>query len=234
MKGAKMRRYTWVAALVGALALLSAPVAAADTATQTLSVMGTGAVFVRPDVADLMVSVSRSGSSPGRALSADNRATRRVVGAIRALGILPSDIQTQGVNVSSARRHGHRVWIARQSLDVRIRQIRLVGRVVDRVTRAGASNLDGPSYSFSDPSAGKLKATRAAIADARRRADDAAAAIGYRVTGVQSLQLDPGSQGGTSGAGSSTPAATGAPTSIHPGTQEVDAQVEVVYTIAPA
>ena len=114
-------------------------------------------------------------------------------------------------------------------------KIKLLGRVIDRATTAGASGIDGPTFSFGDPSAGKTRATRAAIADARRRADDAAAAIGYRVTGVQSVQLDPGGGGsGNAGGGASSPAAGSAPTTIHPGTEEVDAQVQVVYTIAPA
>jgi uncharacterized protein len=109
-----------------------------------------------------------------------------------------------------------------------------VGSVIDGATRAGSDTVDGPSFSFSDPSAGKLAATRKAIADARRRAGDAAAAMGYQVTGVQSVQLDPQSQvvpvAGSAPSASATP---GTPTTVHPGTEEVDAQVEIVFTIAP-
>jgi len=164
-----------------------------------------------------------------------------VVHAIRANGVSGSDIQTNGVEVSSAvkrtRSGKRRIWTASESFDVRVRDIKLVGAVIDGATRAGASSLDGPTYSFSDPSAGKIAATRAAIADARRRADDAAAAIGYRVTGVESIQLDPQSAGTAGSSGSAPVAATPTgttPTSVHPGTQEVDVQVDVVYTIAPA
>jgi uncharacterized protein len=235
-----MRVYSSAVASVVVLLLWAAPTAAADTSTQTLSVTGSGSAFVRPDVADLSVSVSRSARSSRSALSAANRSTDAVVRAIRALGVSASDIQTGGVNLSSTpkpsgpHKRRRRVWTATETLAVRVRRIKLVGRVVDAATRAGASSLDGPTYSFSDPSAGKLAATRAAIADARRRADDAAAAIGYRVTGVQSLKLDPQSQGGTAGSGSSPAAGTPLSTTVHPGTQEVDVQVEVVYTIAPA
>jgi len=81
-------------------------------------------------------------------------------------------------------------------------------------------------------------ATTAALADARTRANAAAAALGYTVTGVQSVDLDPQSAvlpGASDGA--TAPVATSAPatpTNIHPGAQEVDATVAVVYTIAPA
>ncbi len=236
-----MRVYSSAVASVVALLLVAAPTAAADTSSQTLSVTGSGSVFMRPDVADLSVSVSRSALSSRGALSAANRSTDAVVRVIRALGVPASDIQTGSVNVSStpkpSGRHKlrRRVWTAMETLAIRVRKIKLVGRVLDAATRAGASSLDGPTYSFSDPSAGKLAATRAAIRDARRRADDAAAAIGYRVTGVQSIQLDPQSQSGSAGSGSSPTSGTpSASTTVHPGTQEVDAQVGVVYTIAPA
>ncbi len=189
-----------------------------------------------PDIADLTVSVSRTGLTSRGALSATNRATDRVVRTVRSLAISPSDIQTEGVSVSHFRRHkGGRRWSATEALDIRIRKINLVGKVIDRATKAGASSLNGPDYSFSDPSAGKIEATHAALADARRRADDATAAIGYRVTGVQSVQLDPEGAGATGGSSGSSPAAgAGTPTTVRPGTQEVDVQVQVVYTIAPA
>jgi uncharacterized protein YggE len=237
-----MRRYVLMVGAVTALLLVSAPVALADTTTATLSVQGSGSVFVTPDVADVSISVTRSAPSSRQALSMANRATDAVVRAIRGLGVPAADVQTEDVNVSShtarvgpAKRR-ERVWTGSESVSIHVTKIALVGSVIDDATKAGASSVDGPSYSFSDPSAGKIAATRAAIADARRRADDAAAAIGYQVTGVQSIDLDPQSQEVPVAANgsSSASAAPSTPTTVHPGTQEVDAEVEIVYTIAPA
>jgi uncharacterized protein YggE len=201
-------------------------------------VLGSGSAFVTPDVADLSVSVSRSGSSSHQALYSANRATHTVVRAIRAVGIAASDIQTEDVSVSSAVRgsgtHKRHVWTASESLSVHVTNINLVGRVIDQATGAQASSVDGPTFSFSDPSAGLLQATRAAIADARRRADDAASAIGYRVSGVQSVQLDVQNGGGASAPGTSAAPSAGTPTQVSPGKEEVDERIEVVYTITPA
>lgn len=239
-----MRTSTWMAGILSAAVVMTAvPAADADPAPGTLSVDGNGSVFVAPDVADLSLSVTRAAAASQSALSAANRATDAVVGALRAAGVPASAIQTEGVSVSSSivrvgrERHRQRRWTASESLGVHITSIALVGPAIDDATRAGASTVNGPTFSFSDPSAGLLAATRAALADARRRADDAAAALGYRVTGVQSVDLDP--QGAGLRASAGTPAAAGGrsgatPTTVHPGTQEVDAQVAVVYTIAPA
>jgi uncharacterized protein YggE len=236
-----MRRYKWAVAAVAAVALISVPAAGADTTAGTLSVEGSGSVFVAPDVADLSVSVARSAVSSRQALSAANRGTDAVVRAIRSVGVPASDIQTEDVSVSSrivrvgSDKHRERQWTASESLAIRVTNIKIVGSVIDGATRAGANTINGPTFSFSDPSAGKIAATRAAIADARRRADDAAAAIGYQVSGVQSVQLDPQSQVlPVAGSAPSASAGPGTPTTVHPGTEEVDAEVEIVYTIAPA
>ncbi|MGH2877762.1 MAG: SIMPL domain-containing protein [Solirubrobacteraceae bacterium] len=236
-------RYAWTLGMVAALSLLGgAAPAIADSTTSTLTVDGSGSVFVTPDVADLSVIISRSAASSRGALSLANRATGGLVLAVRHAGVSASAIQTQDVNVSSRtvrsgpHRHRERRWIATESLAIHITTISQTGPVIDAATRAGASNVDGPTFSFSDPSAGKLAATRAAIADARRRADDAAAAIGYQVSGVQSLVIDPQSPPLLAAAGAPSQSAAGSPvaTRVHPGREEVDAQVEIVYTIAPA
>jgi len=113
----------------------------------------------------------------------------------------------------------------------------IVGRVIDAATRAGADSIDGPDFSFSNPSAGVVAATNAALADARRRANAAAATLGYSVTGVQSVDLNPQSTVVSPvSAGGGAPGATSTPTTpthIHPGAEEVDATVAIVYTIAP-
>lgn len=247
-----MRRCVLALALAGAVVLLPSAPAGAD-GTQTLSVLGNGAVFVRPDVADVSVEVDRNASTARRALSRVNRGSDAIIRAIRGLGIPAGDIQTQEVNEyrnvpypgePAAPRSR---WSASVSVNIHITDITLMGRVIDISIGHGASSIDGPNYSFSDPSAGLRAATRAAIADARRRADDAAAAVGDQVTGVESMDLDPGGGGvAISRFPKHLRGLTGPPgrsrkhrphrvrTNIRPGAQEVDAQVAIIYTIAPA
>ena len=171
-----MRRCVWAVGAVIAVVLIPASAAGADTTASTLALEGAGSVFMTPDVADLSVSVTRSGVSSRAALSAANRRTGAVVRAIRAVGVPASEIQTDNVSVSSrtvrvgSDRHRERRWTATESLAIHVTNIKIVGSVIDDATRAGSDTVDGPSFSFSDPSAGKLAATRKAIADARRRA----------------------------------------------------------------
>ena len=234
-----------IAAVVAVLSLIFASAAVADaTSPSTLSVDGSGSVMVTPDVASLSVSVARSATRSAVALSAANRRVGAIVAAIRAAGVPKAGIQTNSIDVSPGtvrvgpRHHQHRVrrYTATESLSI-TSATSIVGRVIDVATRAGADSINGPDFSFSDPSAGVVAATNAALADARRRANAAAAALGYRVTGVQSVDLNPQSTVVSPvGAGGAAPGATSAPTTptnIHPGAEEVDATVAIVYTIAP-
>ncbi len=233
------------AAVVALASLSFAPGALAATpGPQTLTVDGQGAVMITPDVASLSVSVTRHAATSQPALSATNRTVQAIVAAIRHVGVPSSGIQTQSLNTSCGRVRigpkGHRQLVRRctasQSVSI-TSTAALAGRVVDAANHAGASDVNGPNFSFSDPSAGELAAEKAAIADAQRQANAAAAQLGCVVTGVQSVDLNP-SSGITAASGSSggvaRAAKTPAPTRLHPGRQEVDATVAVVFTIGPA
>src|ERR1700753_3534668 len=71
-------------AAVAALAPLAfAPAAIADTTTPgTLSVSGQGSVMIKPDTANLSLSVTRFAKQAGPALSAANRRTDAIVAAV--------------------------------------------------------------------------------------------------------------------------------------------------------
>ncbi len=83
-------------------------------------------------------------------------------------------------------------FTARSSLSIHLTDAGQAGPVLDALTAAGADDVDGPNFGFSNPSAGRAEAETAALADARARADAAAAAVGLRVVGVQAIDLDPG------------------------------------------
>jgi len=242
-----------LAALAASVLLLStASTAIADTAPAadtsaspaTLTVDGEGQVNVVPDLASLNVNVNRSAATSRAALSAANSRIDVITRAIRALGVPSSGIQTESVNVSNTshkagpkhHRHVIKQFTASELLSV-TSPAALAGAVIDAATHNGASGVNGLSFSFSNPAAGQIAANKAALANAQQQARAAAATLGYTITGVQSVDLNPQSgvvSPGTSSASGSTPTAPTTPTTVHPGVQQVDAEVQVVYTIAPS
>lgn len=232
-------------AIAALVSLSFAPGALADTSTPgTLSVDGQGSVMVTPDQASLSVSVTRSASTSAPALSAANQRVNAIVAAARGLGVPAAQIQTESVSTSCSRVKvgpvGHRHLVRRCAADESLSittTTALVGSVIDAATHAGASSVDGPDFTFSDPSTGEIAAEHAAIDDARAQANAAAAQLGDTVTGVQWVAINP--QSGVTAASGSTAvpqknATTTTPTTVHPGAQAVSATVAVTFTIAPA
>jgi hypothetical protein len=229
--------------VVALISLSFAPAALAATSTPgTLTVDGQGSVMITPDVASLSLSVTRFAATSAPALSAANRRVDAIVHAVRGVGVPASGVQTESINTTCGRIRvgpkGHKHLIRRctasESLSI-TSTAAIVGRVIDAATRAGATTINGPDFSFANPSAGEIAAETAAITDARSQANAAAAQLGDTVTGVQSISLNP--QSGVAPVAAPAPSgASGAastPTTVHPGAQEVDATVAVVFTIAP-
>src|SRR6201999_2957741 len=130
---------------------------------------------------------------------------------VRDVGVPASGIQTESINTTCGtirvgpKGHKHLVRRCRASESLSITSTAaIVGRVIDAATHAGATTIDGPDFSFANPSAGEIAAERAAITDARNQANAAAAQLGDTVTGVQSISLNPQS-GGVASSGSSSP-----------------------------
>jgi uncharacterized protein YggE len=233
-----------LAICAGALALAAAPaVASAQTqpdTTPSVAADGVGFATLTPDIADFTVAVRETGRSSAAARGAANRIVATVIRIAAAAGVAGDDIRTIGLTISRTRVKPKRKpayirYNARQYLQLRVRQVAKLGPLLDAVADAGADAVEAPDFGFADPSAGRLLATRAALADARRRADDAAAATGLRITGVRSVVLSPDDDEDCcddSGA-KSQQTASSETTSVSPGTQQFSERVRVVYTAAP-
>ena len=116
-----------------------------------------------------------------------------VLRAVKAGGVADADIRTVGLDHPARAGQEEARPLPRRADDrrPRPRRRRRSRALIDAVAAAGADAIGDPEFGFADPSAGRTLATRAALADARRRADDAAAVAGLRITGVRSVNLDP-------------------------------------------
>jgi uncharacterized protein len=237
-----MRTLTGVLTVVVLAALGAAPAMAQQAEPQTIAAAGFGRATLTPDQAEIFLSVDRVRPTSRAARAVVNRRIAAARRAMLAQGIQPQAMRTSGISVSRERirprkgRPGRIRYHASSSLVVRSRDIPGLGRLIDAAADADV-DVFGPDFSFVDPSQGSVLATRAALTDARRRADDSAAQLGLRVTGIQSVDLAPGigddfggsddseSGGGSSGGDDST--------EVLPGEEEFLSIVRVVYTVAP-
>jgi uncharacterized protein YggE len=175
-----------------------------------------------------------------------NTRTRRVISSATALGVARKEIQTATITLDRAvlrpLHKGGRQRIrytAKGTVTVRVLDVDRLGTLLNAVTAAGPTSIDGPNFDFSDPTAGRAAAEQAAVQDARRRADAAAALVGQKVIGVQSLELNPNTgapvaeSGAVSGSAAPAPQKSAAPTPVSAGQEEFSATVTAVFLIAP-
>jgi uncharacterized protein len=229
-------------ATLAAALLLAAPAAAQTDTTPTIAADGRGTATLVPDIADFSAGVLRRAPTSAGARRSANSRIAAILKAVKARGVADADIQTTGLRIGRERvgRRGHRRvrYVAFQELRVRVRDVKSLGAMLDSVANAGADDISAPDFGFADPSQGRLLATRAALADARKRAEDAAAQTGLRITGVRTVDVDPQTEplfggeddSGSSGSANKSPSRT----QVEPGTQDFEARVRVIYTAAPA
>lgn len=123
-------------------------------------------------------------------------------------------------------------YAVRNAIQVTVKDMNSIGKVLDAATGAGANEIDGISFTFTSGTYANLQqqALAKAIQDASGQAQTMAAALGVHITGVVSVspayvyQPYINSKVNTAASGASTP--------IQTGTLQVTVNVQVVYEIS--
>ena len=158
-----------------------------------LSVSADGKSEARPDMATINLGVTTEGQTAAAALAENARRMTALTAALRRAGIAERDIQTSNVSVYPQQVYveGQQPRItgyqANNSVAAKVRRIDNTGRVIDAAVAAGGNTVNGVSFSHSDPDAQLDSARRDAIAEARRRAELYANALGMRVNRIVSV-----------------------------------------------
>lgn len=181
-----------LAPLALAVSALVAPVAA-DAAPE-LRVTGTGSATAAPDMATLRLGVGHEADTAAEAMALVSDDLGRVMSELQAAGIEARDIQTSGLNLSPVwgdRSEGKRPRItgysAANGVTVRVRELDGLGPLLDTVIGTGANTLDGLSFGLQEPGPVMDEARRAAVAEARRKAELFASASGQSLGSLVSL-----------------------------------------------
>lgn len=177
-----------------------------------LSLTASGQSRRTPDLAMFNAGVVTQGKTAAEALSENNRRMEAVVAALRRAGVAQRDIQTSSISLNPrywypereammrARQMGEppapptepqppRIigYDARNSVQVRVRRVSDMGRIIDTLASAGANEVHGPQFTMDEPRAALDEARTAAVAEARQRAELYARAAGMRVVRIISI-----------------------------------------------
>jgi hypothetical protein len=157
--------------------------AQATDSTQVVT-SGTGHVTLSPDRAVVRAGVAGSGSRAATASASAGSNIRAVVDSLVALGFSRDSIRTVGWTVGPTyERDSRRVsgYVARAIVQLTVRDLGALGRVLDAVLGAGATDLQGITFESDSADAGRRLALARAFADARAQAEALATAAGGRL-----------------------------------------------------
>lgn len=206
--------------------------ASPSTEQRLLTFTGSGSAQIAPDSASISAGVTATGSDADSAQDSASRKMRALVAHMKAQGLDADDLQTTDASVHEDWERTGR-FVANQSLSITVDDPVRAGVLLGEATEGGADTVSGPAFRLEDQRAGYDEALRAAIADARAKADAAAAHMDAKVRAVYSI--------GESGAGGGIPiyattameagaADRAIPVPTEQGTQTVSITVQVSFT----
>jgi len=154
---------------------IATPSLAAD---RQIQITGTGSIAAAPDMATITLGVVTQGISGKDALRANSEQLNKVFTDLAEAGIKKRDVQTSGLSLQpnwdrNADRNQQPVivgYTARNGVTVRVRDLEILGDVLDDVVSSGANQFNGLTFGISNPKPLQNKARVAAVKDAQARA----------------------------------------------------------------
>jgi uncharacterized protein len=242
-----------LAVAIAVLAVRPAPALGAPTngggepPARTITVSGSGTLTLSPDVAHVGLGITASRPTVEAARTEAARVMSAIIAAARAKGVAEKDIRTSGVSLSpqygpdcssyapsgsACAKPGTIVgYTMNEQVDVTVRDLGVVGAVVDAATAAGATNVNGIAFEVDDPSKAETDARLAAIRAAHDKADAMARAAGVSLGQVISISETSVPFPNPYAGYAAGKAVDSAATPVQPGTQDLEATVTMVYAI---
>lgn len=204
-----------------------------------LSVSGQGQARTAPDLAVIQIGVETQADSASAAMQQNSEQQAAVIEAIKGAGVEAKDIQTSGLNLNPMIDYGENQkakvlgYQASNMVSVRVTEIASLGDVLDAVVSAGANNVNGISFLREDSEAVEDDARRAAVEDARHKAEVMAEAAGMTLGPILVLRDAP-SQSGPQPMMMRAAEAKDASTPVEAGELSVTAEVQIDFALQGA
>lgn len=174
---------------------------AADTdrsGERSITVSAQGSVTAEPDIATLSAGVVSEAETAKDALAKNAATMTKLVEGLKAAGMAARDMQTAAMNVEpryvlakdnrTQTLNGYRVT---SQLHLVVRDVTRMGEIVDQAITLGANQLGRVTFEVSNADALKDEARKAAMTNARKRAELYATAAGVQLGPVLRIFEEP-------------------------------------------
>lgn len=244
-----------------ALAQPFAPAPVLAAGNTVLTVTGEGRSTRAPDTAVFTAGVTTQAATAVEALSENTKAMSGAIAQLRRAGIAEKDIQTSNLSVeplysdpnrdaAMAARYRSQPYVPAEpaiapriigyrvsnTVAVKQRDLKHLGRVIDTLVSAGANQVYGPSFTLEEPDEAINEARQQAISKAKSRAELYARAVGLRVLRILSITEGGGYDGSppivfATSASMRSSAPPPPPAPIQPGELQLNANVTLILEL---
>jgi hypothetical protein len=167
----------------------------AEPLERMIVVSGEATVRRVPDLAVVSLTVSVRDRQTAPARDGANRRASAILARLREIGVPEADIQASSLTVQPTYDHGRGApkvtgYQASRPITVRVRDIGLLGTILDGLADDGATQVHGSSMELADPEAASREALAAAVGVARSRAEALASAAGLTLGAPRRIEED--------------------------------------------
>ena len=185
-------------AIIAAFTLIATPLVSASEyypePQRTITTSGTGIVNAEPDIARFSIGLEARNETLKPAQDEVTNESVAITEMLREAGIEDKDIQTTSYQVTPVETYdrngnfdGIESYVVRMSISITVRDLELVGELLDESVTLGADYVSSIQFSVADPTPYIQEARQAAIADAKMKAEDYAVGSDSTITGLFSL-----------------------------------------------
>ena len=178
------------------MTLVALPAAAQQSGESQQAVVvttGEGIVKRAPDRAWVTIASEARAKTPQEAQKQNATVMTAVMERLKGAGIPAEAIKTASIDLQpefdyANNRQTLRGYVARNTLEVRVDTLSKLGEIIDASVGSGATTVGGVRFDIQDRAGAEREAIKIAVADARQRAEAAAAGANMKVERIVRIE----------------------------------------------
>ena len=148
-----------------------------------INVAGEGKIKVTPDYAVISIGVENTGADAAEVKKKNDVTVDAVIKYLKSLKLAPADYQTKQVYLSKSYDYAKKknTFVASQQISVTLRDLSKYDTLMMGLVDTGINNIQGVEFKSTKLAQYESEARKAAVVDAKAKAQDYAAALGQKV-----------------------------------------------------
>lgn len=148
-----------------------------------INVAGEGKIKVTPDYAVISIGVENTGADAAEVKKKNDATVDAVIKYLKSLKLAPADYQTKQVYLSKSYDYTKKknTFVASQQISVTLRDLSKYDTLMMGLVDTGINNIQGVEFKSTKLAQYESEARKAAVVDAKAKAQDYASALGQKV-----------------------------------------------------